>query len=158
MNANSTVTSPSTRRSVVSFSTVAVAAGVCTSCTPAVVNRYCVLSSSVRLVLLVSATDDQRLLERETPNPTLSAAITRIRSDSHLGRAVSRDASESHELVEVAASCFLTLRQHRIQFSGRSLSSAGQIPSRSAPRCAISLTRVRHPQRRCSGRPTRPVP
>ena len=62
---------------------------------------------SVRLVLLVSATDEQQLLERETPNPTLSAAITHTRSVSHLSGAVSRDTSESHVLVEVAASCFL---------------------------------------------------
>ena len=61
MSAESTVTAPTTRRSAVTFPTVAAAGGVCTSCTPAVVYRYCTLSCSVRLVLLVSATDEQQL-------------------------------------------------------------------------------------------------
>ena len=94
MSAESTVTAPTTRRSAVTFPTVAAAGGVCTSCTPAVVYKYCTLMCSVRLVLLVSATDEQQLLERETPNPTLSAAITHTRSVSHLSGAVSRDTSD----------------------------------------------------------------
>ena len=64
------------------------------SCNPAVVYRYCTLSCSVRLVLLVSATDEQQLLERETPNPTLSAPIKRTQRVSHLSGAVSRDTSD----------------------------------------------------------------
>ena len=64
------------------------------SCNPAVVYRYCTLSCSVRLVLLVSATDEQQLLERETPNPTLSAPIKRTQRVSHLSGAVSRHTSD----------------------------------------------------------------
>ena len=94
MSAESTVTAPTTRRSAVTFPTVAAAGGVCTSCTPAVVYRYCNLICSARLVLLVSATDEQQLLERETRNPTLSAAITHAEGVSHLSGAVSRDTSD----------------------------------------------------------------
>ena len=94
MSAESTVTAPTTRRSALTFPTVAVAGGVCMSCNPAVVYRYCTLSCSVRLVLLVSATDEQQLLERETPNPTLSAPIKRTQRVSHLSGAVSRDTSD----------------------------------------------------------------
>ena len=45
-------------------------------------------------MLLVSATDEQQLLERETPNPTLSAPIKRTQRVSHLSGAVSRDTSD----------------------------------------------------------------
>ena len=116
MSAESTVTAPTTRRSAVTFPTVAAAGGVCTSCTPAVVYRYCTLSCSVRLVLLVSATDEQQLLERETPNPTLSAPIKRTQRVSHLSGAVSRDTSERHDLLyRSQRRASLCLKQHRIR-------------------------------------------
>ena len=47
-------------------------------------------------MLLVSATDEQQLLERETPNPTLSAPIKRTQRVSHLSGAVSRDTQRSN--------------------------------------------------------------